>query len=317
MQKEIPIFFSIDDGFAPFLATALYSAIQNSSTKRQYKAFVLHQGLSEANKEKLSKLTTSNFQIEFVEMKSGLETITNRKSNCMRCDFFTLTIYFRLFIPAMFPQYDKGIYIDSDVVVLGDLAELFDTDLGDNWIGGCVDKSVMDVAPLARYMEEAVGVNCYEYINSGVLLMDLKTLREKEFEKHFLRLLTTYHFDSVAPDQDYINAICNGKIHYLEEAWDVMPNENTPVHKSPKLVHYNLFSKPWHYDDIQYGAYFWEYIKETGYEAEARKHRENHTDESKEKDRDCLNRLIERATGIIDHPVTFKNLCEQGVKIRL
>ena len=317
MQKEIPIFFSIDDGFAPFLATALYSAIQNSSTKRQYKAFVLHQELSEANKEKLSALAASNFQIEFVEMKSGLEAITNRKSNCMRCDFFTLTIYFRLFIPAMFPQYDKGIYIDSDVVVLGDLAELFDTDLGDKWIGGCADKSVMDVAPLTRYMEEAVGVNCNEYINSGVLLMDLKTLREKEFEKHFLRLLTTYHFDSVAPDQDYINAICNGRIHYLEEAWDAMPNENSPALKAPKLVHYNLFSKPWHYDDIQYGTYFWEYIKETGYEQEARMHRENHTKEQKEKDKDCLERLIERATGITKHPVTFKNLFEQGVQIRL
>ena len=65
----------------------------------------------------------------------------------------------------------------------------------------------MNFDAVARYMEEAVGVSRYEYINSGVLLMNLNKLREKEFDKHFLNLLNTYHFDCIAPDQDYINAI--------------------------------------------------------------------------------------------------------------
>lgn len=238
-QKEIPVFFTIDNSYAPFLAAALSSAIKNCSSKRQYKAIILHQELTKENMEKLSLLATGNFSIEFVEMKDGFESITDRMSNRLRCDYFTLTIYFRLFIATMFPQYDKAIYIDSDVVVLGDLAELFDTDIGDNFIGACADKSVVDVPELARYMEEAVGVSRYEYINSGVLLMNLKALRENEFDKHFLNLLNTYHFDCIAPDQDYINAICNGKIHYLDEVWtlcltimhspSVTPNSYTTI----------------------------------------------------------------------------------------
>lgn len=316
-QTEIPVFFSIDNSYAPFLAAALNSAVKNSSKDRRYKAIILHQELTEENKAKLKSLASDNFTVEFVEMKNGLESITDRMSNRLRCDYFTLTIYFRLFIPAMFPQYDKGIYIDSDVVVLGDLAELYDTDIGDNLIGACADKSVVDVPELAQYMEDAVGVSRYEYINSGVLLMNLKALREKEFDRHFLNLLNTYHFDCIAPDQDYINAICNGKIFYLDEAWDTMPNENNPPLDNAKLVHYNLFSKPWCYDGIQYGEYFWQYIEDSGYKDEAKAYKENYSDQQKKSDSECLGLLVNRGVEICNAPVTFKKMFENGVKIRL
>lgn len=316
-KKEIPVFFTIDNSYAPFLAAALNSAVKNCSKDRQYKAIILHQELTEENKQKLILLATENFKVEFVEMKDGFETITDRMSNRLRCDYFTLTIYFRLFIATMFPQYDKAIYIDSDVIVLGDLAEMFDIDIGENYIGACADKSVVDVPELRKYMEQAIGVNANEYINSGVLLMNLKALREKEFYKHFLNLLNTYHFDCVAPDQDYINAICNGKIYYLDEVWDAMPNDNNPPLKNAKLIHYNLFSKPWCYDDIQYGEYFWEYIKNTGYEDFATKHKKNYSDEQKKSDNECLALIVKRGAEICDQDVTFLKIYNSGVKIRL
>lgn len=316
-MREIPIFFSIDDGFAPFLSAALASAVENCSKERTYKAIILHQGVSEKNKVRLSALATDNFQIEFVEMQKGLESITNRSSNCMRFDFFTLTIYFRLFIASMFPEYDKGIYIDSDVVVLGDLAQLFDMNLGENLIGACADKSVVDVDIFARYMEQAVGINRHKYINSGVLLMNLKALREQKFDKHFLSLLNEYHFESVAPDQDYLNAICKDRILYLDEAWDVMPCEgHTPV-QNAKIVHYNLFSKPWCYDEIPYGELFWKYVAKGGFEAEAKAHRRAYTNEHREADKLCLKRMLERAEEICRMSVTFRNIAEGGVQIAL
>lgn len=317
MSKEIPIFFSIDNSYAPFLAAAINSAVKNCSKNRRYKAIILHQELSEDNISRLSALGSDNFKIEFVEMKDGLESITDRMSNRLRCDYFTLTIYYRLFIPAMFPQYDKGIYIDSDVVVLGDLAELFDIEIGDNYIAACHDKSVVDVPPLAKYMEEAVGINRYKYVNSGVLLMNLKALREKQFESHFLNLLNTYHFDCIAPDQDYINAICDGKIHYLDEVWDAMPNDSAPPLENAKIIHYNLFSKPWCYDGIQYGEYFWQYSKDSGYLKDAQEYKQNYSDEQKKSDSECLELLIKRGTEICDLDVTFKKVNQGGVKIKL
>lgn len=316
-NEQIPIFFSIDDGYAPYLAVALNSAIKNCSPDRSYRAIVLHRDLSKEHQIRLSALETPNFTIEFFEMKQGLEAITDRSSNYLRCDYFTLTIYFRLFIATMFEELDRAIYIDSDVVVLGDLAELYDTPIGSNYIAACQDRSVADVPPLVKYMEECIGVPKDEYINSGVLLMNLKALREKKFDEHFLNLLNTYHFESIAPDQDYINAICNGKIHYLSEAWDTMPRDNAPELVGAKIIHYNLFSKPWCYDNVQYGYLFWQYAKDSGYYAEALEHKALYSQEKKDNDAACLNILIENGEKFCDNEVTFKKMHDAGVKIRL
>lgn len=316
MNYEIPIFFTVDDNYAPFLAAAINSAVKNSSDNRKYRAIVLYQELSRENIEKLSKLAKDNFSVEFYAMKNSFDAITDRMSNRLRCDYFTLTIYFRLFIPLMFPQFDKGIYIDSDVVVTSDIAELFDIDIKDNFIGACRDYSIADIPPLVSYTENAVGVKGDEYINSGVLLMNLKKMRENDFEGHFLNLLNTYHFDSIAPDQDYINAICNGKIHYLSQEWDTMPDSSTPV-ENPKLIHYNLFSKPWCYDGIKYADEFFKYASDCGYIEEINEYKKNYSDEQKKSDKECLELLIRRGTEIPENDVTFKKMREKGVKIRL
>ncbi|MEE1171688.1 MAG: glycosyltransferase family 8 protein [Ruminococcus sp.] len=317
MNREIPIFFTIDDGYAPFLAVALNSAIKNSNPQRRYNSIVLYQDLNETNIAKLKSLETENFKISLTPMKANFDALDDRMSNRLRCDYFTLTIYFRLFIPAMFPQYDKGIYIDSDVVLTSDIAELYDIEIGDNLIGACNDLSIADIPPLVAYTENAVGVNKHEYINSGVLLMNLKQMREVDLEGHFLNLLNTYHFDSIAPDQDYLNAMCNGKIYYLDESWDAMPNDAKPPLAHTKLIHYNLFSKPWCYDGIQYGEEFWKYAEDSGYLDEIKAYKAAYTEEKKKADSECLELLVRRGSEIPDNEVTFKKLFDAGVKIRL
>lgn len=317
MNREIPIFFTIDDGYAPFLAVALNSAIKNSNPQRRYNAIVLHQDLNETNIAKLKSLETENFKISLTPMKANFDALDDRMSNRLRCDYFTLTIYFRLFIPAMFPQYDKGIYIDSDVVLTSDIADLYDIEIGDNLIGACNDLSIADIPPLVAYTENAVGVNKHEYINSGVLLMNLKQMREVDLEGHFLNLLNTYHFDSIAPDQDYLNAMCNGKIYYLDESWDAMPNDAKPPLAHTKLIHYNLFSKPWCYDGIQYGEEFWKYAEDSGYLDEIKAYKAAYTEEKKKADSECLELLVRRGSEIPDNEITFKKLFDAGVKIRL
>ena len=317
MNREIPIFFTIDDSYAPFLAVALNSAIKNSDLQRGYKAIVLYQDLGADNISRLQALQTENFKIELMPIRANMEALDDRMSNRLRCDYFTLTIYFRLFIPSMFPQYDKGIYIDSDVVLTDDIAKLFDIDIGENYIGACNDLSIADIPPLVAYTEKAVGVNAKEYINSGVLLMNLKKMRDDDLEGHFLALLNKYHFDSIAPDQDYLNAMCNGKIYYLEEKWDTMPNDAKPMLTETSLIHYNLFSKPWCYDGIQYEEQFWNYAQDCGFIDEIREFKASYTEDKKKADSECLELLVRRGIEIPENDITFKKMNEKGVRIRL
>lgn len=317
-RKEIPIFFTIDDGYAPYLSVAIKSMIQNASKEYNYRIIVLYKELNEENRAKIAKLEEENFKIDFIYMKDELKAITDREENRLRCDYFTLTIYFRLFIPEMFPEYDKGIYIDSDVVVPGDISKMYNIDLGDNIVGACQDKSVVDVPELANYMEQAVGVDKYQYVNSGVLLMNLSKMREKQFSKRFLDLLNKYHFDSVAPDQDYLNAICNGKILYLDSSWDAMPTEGSKEIENPNIIHYNLFQKPWCYDNIQYADCFWNYAKQTEYYDEIVEFKNNYSEEKKNADKECLENLIKKADQLAKiGEMTFKKAMENGEKVRI
>lgn len=317
MKTEIPIFFSADDNYVPYLATALNSAVRNSSKYRNYRAIVLHRGVNAKSIKRIKSLAAEHFKIDFVEMDKELEDITDRLSNRLRYDIFTLTIYFRMFIPSMFPQYDKGIYIDSDVVLTGDIAELYDIDIGDNYIGACRDISISGFAPLMDYTISVVGMNKGDYINSGVLLMNMKSLRDKKFDEHFMNLLREYHFDSVAPDQDYINAICREKIHYLPPVWNTMPNGSGEKTDLPKLVHFNLYSKPWRRSGIQYEEEFWRYAESSGFIEEIKEEREKTHGESSDEDEMVLGILIERALSIMKNKVTLKKIGDSGVRVML
>ncbi|MEA5047010.1 MAG: glycosyltransferase family 8 protein [Eubacteriales bacterium] len=321
-QTEIiPIFFSIDDGYAPFLSVALNSMIQNASKRYHYKAIVLYKDLSIRNHRKIARLATDNFEIQFVSMENRLDGITDRTSIRLRCDYFTFTIFFRLFIPVMFPEYDKGIYLDSDVVVPGDISELYHTELGDNFLGAVADHSVVDIPPLANYIERAVGIEKHHYINSGVLLMNLKELREARLDQRFFELLNKYHFECIAPDQDYLNALCSGRIAYLPPCWDAMPRaipaEGAKPVNEPKLIHYNLFSKPWCYDSIQYESYFWQYAQDSGYLEEILDYKTNYGPEKQKSDQQSLELLLSSGERLANSAENFRTIFESGKERRL
>lgn len=96
-----------------------------------------------------------------------------------------------------------------------------------------------------------------------------------------------------------------------------MPADTRPPLAEPKLIHYNLFSKPWCYDNIAYGEIFWEYAKETDYYEEIRAYKASYSEEQKAKDGECLALLIRRGAEIAASPLTFKSAYEKGVRIRL
>lgn len=313
----IPIFFAADDNYAPFLSVAIISLLDKSDKNKFYKIHILNDNMSLENIKKIKGLQISNSEIIFNSINNNLECINDRLDNRLRPDIFTLTIYFRLFIPEMFKEYDKAIYIDSDVVLNSDISELYDIDLGNNYIGACRDKSIIGIKEFENYFTKGVGIDYRDYINSGVLLLNMKELRNKKLSDKFLYLLNKYHFENVDPDQAYINFLCNGKIKYLDNAWDAMPNLEKNKLENPKLIHYNLFFKPWHYDNITYEEYFWEYAKKSIYYEEIVKIKNNYSASDKEKDQEYLNNMLKRASIIAESSNNFRTVYESGKETRL
>ena len=118
----------------------------------------------------------------------------------------------------------------------------------------------MNVLDRVRIPKEAVGIESKEYINAGILVMDLNKFRENNIEERFVELINKYNFNVIDPDQSYINYLCHGHIKYLPFEWNRTPLKNVEC-ESPKIVHYALGFKPWHDDSVFLASHFWDYAK--------------------------------------------------------
>ena len=289
----IPIFFAIDNGYVPFLAVALESLIENSSKKYYYSIKVLYTNISEENKKKINKYKRENVNIEFVDLNYYIEKV---KDKLYTRDYYTKTTYFRLFIPNLYPQYNKAIYLDSDIVVLGDISELYNQEIENNLVAAAPDDVIQSTKVFQEYAEKVVGVADYRnYFNAGILLMNLDEFRKFKFQEKFLYLLETIKF-TVAQDQDYLNRLSKGKVKIIDKAWDKMPIANDNFDENNlKIIHYNLAYKPWHYDNIKYKEYFWKYAKETEYYDDICKIKDEYTEEERFNDMQQYKALKELA----------------------
>ena len=281
-NKGIPIFFAVDDGYIPFLAVTLQSLVDNSSSSNQYSIKILHTNVNEENKRKISKYQRENIDIEFVNLNCYVEKV---KDKLFTRDYYTNTTYFRLFIPELYPQYEKALYLDSDTVVLADIAELYNTDIGENLVAAAQEGVIQNIKVYQDYVEKVVGVASYKrFFNAGVLLMNLNELRRFQFQDKILYLLSTVKY-SVIQDEDYLNRMCKGRVKFVDSTWNKMPIDIDNVKiEDIKLIHFNYVYKPWHFDNVLYGEIFWEYAQKTEFINDIKFIKENYTEDKKNRD---------------------------------
>ena len=313
--KVIPIFFAVDDGYVPFLAVALESLIRNSSKNYYYAIKILYTDIEERNKKKIAKYERDNVKIEFVDLNYYIEEV---KDKLYTRDYYTNTTYFRLFIPNLYPQYDKVLYLDSDIVVLGDIADLYNVEIGDNLVAAAPDDVIQSSNIFQKYAERVVGVAKHQnYFNAGILLMNLDEMRKFDFQEKFLYLLEQIKF-TVAQDQDYINRLCKGRVKIISTVWDRMPIPDPNVKEEDlKIIHYNLIYKPWHFDDVLYNKYFWDYAKKTEFYKDILSIKQNYTEEEKFRDMEQyknLQKLAKKETACVgdDRRFSGNNIIEQS-----
>lgn len=255
----VPIFFSVDDRFVPYLVVTLTSIYENINQNNKYDIHILYVDLKEKNKISIKKLEKNNFRITFDDVTDYLLAISDKLP--VR-DYYSKTTYFRLFIAELYPNLNKVIYLDSDIVVLKDIKDLYDIDIKDNLLGA-VNDTIMRLEECQLYVEKALGISHFNYFNAGVLLINTKQFREKNILNRFLKLLSYYNF-VIAQDQDYLNVICKDHVLILDESWDIETCLDTSLDpKDFKIIHYNMATKPWHYKDCPLGEYFWKYAAKT------------------------------------------------------
>lgn len=290
-MEPVNLFFSCDDNYVPFLSVALTSIQENRDQARHYCVRILHTGLKREHQKKLeSSLTCENFEILFCDLGAQVREFSRRFHTR---DYYSQSTYYRLFIPELFPELSKALYLDCDIVVLGDISQLYDTEMGGNLVGAVPDGAVAAIEPFKLYVRNRLQVEPSCYFNAGILLMNLEAMRCSHFQDTFLSLLDAVTFQ-VAQDQDYLNTICRDRAIYLGKEWNTMPGGTAVT--APKLIHYNLDCKPWHSDQVPYQEYFWEYADRSPYAQIIRQIRSAYTEADTRRSQEETVHLIALAT---------------------
>lgn len=136
-ENTIPIVFSFNDEYSKYFAVALQSIIENSNPIDKYDIVALISDVSEDNQQILLNMIPKNFSLRFFEMNSYIsKKFANIKLKTLQ--YYSADIYFRLFIPFLFKDYKKVLYLDSDIVIETDIKN-FDFNIENYQISAALD----------------------------------------------------------------------------------------------------------------------------------------------------------------------------------
>lgn len=299
-KKEIPIVYAVDDNYAPFLCVSLKSILDNMNKDYFLKVYILNTGISEKNKSRIIEIAEENcndVDVEYVDVADRMDSL---KDKTHLRDYYTNAIYYRIFIPSLFPQYEKIIYIDCDIVLINDISKLYNVDLGDNIVAAVHEEAMSSFDCFGSYSEEFLGVPRMQYFNSGLLVINTAEYRKETIETKFINLMLSEKFE-VAPDQDYLNVLLKDRVKLVDVGWNKTP---IPGKKFPdkliSLIHYKLNFKPWHYKGVRYEEFFWKYAKETPFYDDLVAMRDSYSDKEKQSDEQAFVNLQKMALDYIN-----------------
>lgn len=273
MKKEVVIVTTSDKAYLLNCYISVFSIIKRADSSGVYRIFILVTGISQKDCEILESLSSENIYVKCIDVANVVKDFDLRGN-----EQFPISIYYRLFIPLIFPEYKKILYLDADTCILHDVAVLYETDLEGYVMGAVYD---IPCEHLELHDQEIGGLDCRKTFNSGVLLIDLEAFEKEEIrEKCMLLLSEDYKKEErqlIYPDNDALNLILYEKYKILNDAWNFQVQymwkqeeifeeyreKYRQVSHKPYILHYTGKFKPWLYPDLPMADVFWNIAKET------------------------------------------------------
>ena len=260
---ETPIVFSMDDGYAIPTAVAI-SSLVNYYNDSDINIIILYEKSLSTNSIKIINRAINKAANSIVVKYIDVGGFFNNVSSHIK--HITKATYFRLAIPFFLAEYDQCLYLDGDIVVKDDLSKLCHLQLrNDEYIGGVSSEAIRLIKNERRlkYCNDLEIANLDQYINAGVLLMNLDAFRRENLSKQMINEIPN-NYDS--QDQDIINKICFGHIRIIPPRYNAMPQifqlsrlasskvygtrEVIRAQRNPAIIHYSNKYKPWKYKNI-------------------------------------------------------------------
>lgn len=283
VRSTIPVVFAADNNYVPMVSTTIVSMLENADPAYRYDVIVLTSDISGENRAEMGAVVARypHAHLRFLDVADIVEKYDLTTSNA----HISNETYYRFLIQELLPFYTKVLYLDSDLVVTGDVAELYHTDVTGNLLAAARDVDFlgnlnMPDGKRMAYAEDVLGMrDPYDYFQAGVLLLNTGEMRQFMSMEQWLEAASDPTL--IYNDQDVLNRCCEGRVTYLDNAWNVMIDCDGRIGRifsfapapvfdaflrargNALVTHYAGFQKPWTMVGCDKAELYWEYARKT------------------------------------------------------
>ena len=283
-KNVVPVVLAANQNYVPILYTCAQSIVNHTSNERKYEIYVFHTDIEkESQKVFHEQLERDNVRFTFIDVTRHVSGYRLEAK-----EHITTETFYRFLILDILKGYDKVLYLDCDMIIMRDIAELYDIELGNTLIGAVKDPDFMGQCNGAnpatgKYCREVLKIKSpFQYFQAGVLLFNVAELKKVTTVKELLEMSDTgiYKYS----DQDILNIICEDRVTYLDMAWNLLVDcnherwhevikfapyyildEYEEARKHPYIIHYAGFLKPWMKPDEDFAEEFFKVARTNPY----------------------------------------------------
>ena len=283
-KNSIDIVFSFNNEYSKFFSVALQSLIDNSDSDKNYDIVIFSSDIKERSIKMLLRMIPPNFSLRFYNPTNYIEN-TFQNLNLETKQYWSVEMYYRIFIPLVMQKYKRVLYLDSDIVINNNIDELFRIDFDNKEVMAVCDTTSPELHlpknfSRREHIKKILGLKDEtKYFNSGMLLFNISLIDIQQYTKKIFK--TSQIGTLLYPDQDILNVLFEKKVKLISCEWnygsnvlvcnrnylsDISSIEREKFLKSrnnPKIIHFISPIKPWNSVGEDFYETFWFYARKT------------------------------------------------------
>lgn len=287
------VVLSGDDNYSPYMATTMVNLRKYLPNNIKTDFYILYSGNDEVVKNNLTDFVNNkleNSSIKFYDVAKKNKKELEFLKDFHHGEHLSIGTYALYFVADAFPEIDKALYMDVDIIINDNLLPMYETDLKDKYAGVVrhTDNSYHGINKIckngmnfkeyfAKFYEDK---NCETYFNAGIQLMNLKKMREDKCSTLFLKEmkrigLKTFKSDIEYHNQDFFNSVFYEKTLIIDMRYNINVNRKFKFKSmkkffpaeiaenldkavlNPAIIHCTGSKKPWNNFKVKKSRIWW------------------------------------------------------------
>lgn len=253
--------------YAPYLSVYLQSIKEHASSDKFYDIIIFENSWSEDTQKRVKlSFATRNISIRFYNPDSFFRGVNLYTT----FEYFSRECYYRLVAPLVLCNFDRILYTDIDLVVLGDIEAVFSIDMGGKaiaaapepiWGNFCSANTTIKGTNIREYTDNVLKIKPSEYHNTGVMLIDVEKYNKLDSFSKLLSLVKNNRF--LYQEQDALNMVFKDDVVDLAQEWNyvIFKSHSSGYPENAKLCHFPSAPKPWTFPARPLGYIWWYYAR--------------------------------------------------------